>query len=142
MSTNNVHFSSQRMDWNTPKAVLQTLDAEFNFTFDPAMPNYKELNFDGLIESWGSCNFVNPPYGRQIGKVQTSTSKAVDKWKDKQQPNYEGYFQCYICGKWIDYLMAEHVKSKARSPESRTDPDNFKPTCSSCNKAKGSKSFA
>lgn len=60
-----VHFMSQRLDWKTPKAVYQVLDAEFGFDFDPCPPNPK---FDGLEIEWGSCNFVNPPYGKEIGK--------------------------------------------------------------------------
>lgn len=59
-----VHFSSQRLDWKTPKAVYQILDAEFNFDFDPCPANPK---FDGLDVEWGGCNYVNPPYGREIG---------------------------------------------------------------------------
>jgi site-specific DNA-methyltransferase (adenine-specific) len=60
-----VHFSSQRLDWQTPKAVYDMLDAEFHFTFDPCPHN---PTFDGLEISWKSSNFVNPPYGREIGK--------------------------------------------------------------------------
>ena len=61
----NVHFSSQRLDWKTPKAVYQILDAEFKFDFDPCPVNPK---FDGLESVWGSSNFVNPPYGRELPK--------------------------------------------------------------------------
>lgn len=61
----NIHFSSQRLDWQTPKAVYQILDAEFNFDFDPCPINPK---FDGLKIEWGRVNFVNPPYGREIPK--------------------------------------------------------------------------
>ena len=60
-----VHFSSLRLDWKTPKAVYQVLDAEFGFDFDPCPENPK---FDGLSIEWGSSNFVNPPYGREIPK--------------------------------------------------------------------------
>ena len=49
------------MDWKTPKAVYQVLDAEFNFDHDPCPPNYK---VDGLTSEWGGANFVNPPYDR------------------------------------------------------------------------------
>lgn len=45
-----VHFSSQRMDWKTPKAVYQVLDAEFRFDHDPCPPDYK---VDGLTSDWG-----------------------------------------------------------------------------------------
>lgn len=60
----NVHFSSQRLDWQTPKAVYQILDAEFQFDFDPCPNN---PTFDGLSIEWGGSNYVNPPYGREIG---------------------------------------------------------------------------
>ena len=60
-----VHFSSMRLDWRTPKAFYQALDAEFNFDFDPCPKNPE---FDGLNIEWGQRNFVNPPYGRELPK--------------------------------------------------------------------------
>ena len=65
MSKNKVHFSSLRLDWKTPKAVYQILDAEFQFDFDPCPTKPK---FDGLAINWKQSNYVNPPYGREIGK--------------------------------------------------------------------------
>lgn len=58
-------FSSLRSDWRTPKALYQGLDAEFHFDFDPCPANPK---FDGLKVGWQQSNFVNPPYGRDIGR--------------------------------------------------------------------------
>jgi 5-methylcytosine-specific restriction endonuclease McrA len=78
---------------------------------------------------------------KQVGKVQKRTAAAVAKWKRTQQPNHEGYYECYICHVRIPYLMAEHVKSKVRRPDLRTDPANFKPTCADCNRKKGSQSY-
>jgi len=75
----------------------------------------------------------------KIGKQGKKTAAAVAKWKKTQTPNHEGYFICYICKRWIPYLVAEHVKSKARHPELRTDLNNLKPTCDDCNRLKGSK---
>lgn len=49
-SSTGVHFMSQRMDWKTPKAVYQTLNAEFGFDHDPCPPNYI---IDGLSSEWG-----------------------------------------------------------------------------------------
>ena len=68
-------FSSVRMDWRTPKAVYQVLDAEFQFDHDPCPPNYK---VDALTSDWGESNFVNPPYGRQISKF---IKKGYEEWK-------------------------------------------------------------
>ena len=57
-------FSSWRSDWRTPESVYKQLDGEFNFDFDPCPSN---PDFNGLEIDWGERNFVNPPYGRQIG---------------------------------------------------------------------------
>ncbi len=71
----NVHFQSQRLDWKTPKAVYQILNAEFNFDHDPCPVKPKR---DGLKSDWGKCNFVNPPYGREVGKW---VKKGYEEWK-------------------------------------------------------------
>lgn len=70
-----VLFSSQRMDWRTPKAVFQILDSEFGFDFDPCPPS---PTFDGLSIDWGSSNFVNPPYGRDLSLF---IKKGFSEWK-------------------------------------------------------------
>ena len=73
---NKAMFSSVRMDWATPQAVFDKLDAEFHFTLDccASKENAKCDRFfdeaaDGLAQSWaGDRVFMNPPYGRAIGK--------------------------------------------------------------------------
>jgi site-specific DNA-methyltransferase (adenine-specific) len=72
---NLVMFSSQRLDWQTPKAVYDELDKEFNFTFDPCPV---QPPFNGLDIAWGVSNFVNPPYGREIGKW---IAKGFHEWQ-------------------------------------------------------------
>jgi len=72
----NVHFSSATDEWATPKPLFDELDRIFGgFTLDPcATPaNAKCSRFftredDGLAQPWGGKVFMNPPYGRQIGK--------------------------------------------------------------------------
>jgi phage N-6-adenine-methyltransferase len=65
-----VHFMSMSVDWATPKAVYDALNAEFHFDYDPCplgesgMPT---LSVDGLTSDWGRATFVNPPYGRTTG---------------------------------------------------------------------------
>lgn len=61
------HFSSIRIDWRTPKAVYQILDAEFHFDHDPCPANW-DGEIDGLEGEWGNVNYVNPPYGRELPK--------------------------------------------------------------------------
>lgn len=60
-----VMFSSIRLDWQTPKKFYEKLNNEFHFDFDPCPI---EPDFDGLNIEWGKRNFVNPPYGKEIGK--------------------------------------------------------------------------
>ena len=54
--------------WATPKWLYNELDKEFHFDFDPCPLNNIMPNFDGLNSFWRSSNFINPPYGRTIGK--------------------------------------------------------------------------
>jgi site-specific DNA-methyltransferase (adenine-specific) len=67
-------FSSVRLDYATPRAFYQALDAEFGFALDACANkgNAKCANFfsgeEGLHESWLTPTFMNPPYGRQIVK--------------------------------------------------------------------------
>ena len=62
---NKVMFSSLRLNWRTPSQLLKELNKEFNFNFDPCPAN---PSFNGLGVDWKERNFVNPPYGREIGK--------------------------------------------------------------------------
>jgi len=78
---------------------------------------------------------------RKVGNQGKKTAQAVAKWKKTQKPNAEGYYVCYLCGKWVTYLMAEHMQSKARHPERRTDLTNLAPCCAECNEQKRSKNY-
>lgn len=69
-------FEVSRIDWETPPEVFAALNSEFTFTLDPcATPeNAKCSRYftpfdDGLKQSWaGEAVFMNPPYGREIGR--------------------------------------------------------------------------
>jgi len=74
----NVHFMSQKLDWQTPDAVYDALDGEFHFDFDPCPVNPA---FDGLSIEWGRRNFVNPPYGRELPKWIKKGYEEVQKGK-------------------------------------------------------------
>lgn len=71
-----VHFMSKTPEWATPQKLFDELNAEFHFTLDPCATkeNAKCEKFytkedDGLSMSWeGERVFMNPPYGREIGK--------------------------------------------------------------------------
>ncbi len=68
MVISQVHFSSQCLAWQTPDHTYKELDQEFGFDYDPCPVNHGIHDKDGLGSDWGKINFVNPPYGREIGK--------------------------------------------------------------------------
>jgi phage N-6-adenine-methyltransferase len=70
-----VHFSSKTDLWATPQSLFDTLQAEFGFTLDVCAnaENAKCLRYfteeqDGLAQDWTGVCWMNPPYGREIGK--------------------------------------------------------------------------
>jgi phage N-6-adenine-methyltransferase len=73
-NTLKVHFSSQTVEWATPQALFDDLDAEFGFETDVCAtadnakcPAFYTTEDDGLRQKWTGVCWMNPPYGRQIG---------------------------------------------------------------------------
>lgn len=69
------HWSSEVDSWSTPQALFDELDREFGFTLDAcALPDnakcerYFTPEQDALRQSWEGVVFMNPPYGREIGR--------------------------------------------------------------------------
>jgi phage N-6-adenine-methyltransferase len=70
-----VHFSSATDNWATPQDLFDKLNDVYHFELDvcASKENAKCKTFftveqDGLAQDWkGSC-WMNPPYGREIGK--------------------------------------------------------------------------
>jgi phage N-6-adenine-methyltransferase len=84
-----VHFSSRKDEWATPRDVFTELDAEFGFDLDPcATPeNAKCERFytreqDGLAQPWLGHVFMNPPYGRDIGRWMEKAWRAAQETAD------------------------------------------------------------
>src|SRR3990167_834926 len=74
---NSVHFSSKTDEWETPQDLFDALSVEFEgFGTDvcATKENAKVLHYfskeqDGLKQDWTDLDcWMNPPYGRQIGK--------------------------------------------------------------------------
>lgn len=88
--TNNVHFSSQTDMWATPQNLFDRLHSEYGFTLDVcASPeNAKCLKYytketDGLKHDWwDNICWMNPPYGREIGKwVKKAYEASFPDWQ-------------------------------------------------------------
>lgn len=68
-------FSSKTCEWATPIEFFKELDAKYHFTLDvcATKENAKCEKFftredDGLAQEWKGICWMNPPYGREIGK--------------------------------------------------------------------------
>ena len=73
---NPVHYSSKTPEWETPQGLFNELNKEFGFQLDVCASddNWKCAEYftkeqDGLSQNWrGRVCWMNPPYGREIGK--------------------------------------------------------------------------
>lgn len=61
--------------WATPEYLFKELDREFHFTLDVCADEtnhkcerYFSKEIDGLSQPWDGVCWMNPPYGREIGK--------------------------------------------------------------------------
>lgn len=68
-------FSSEKCEWETPQDFFEQLDVEFHFDLDVCAlpenakcPRYFTPEDDGLRQEWRGVCWMNPPYGREIGK--------------------------------------------------------------------------
>lgn len=76
-------MSSNSDCWETPQELFDELNQKYNFDVDVcALPknakcaNYFTPEIDGLKQEWiGTC-WMNPPYGREIGKWMQKAYKS------------------------------------------------------------------
>jgi phage N-6-adenine-methyltransferase len=70
-----LHFSSETVEWYTPQDFFDDLNSEFGFELDVCAtaenakcPKFFTKGDDGLSREWTGICWMNPPYGREIGK--------------------------------------------------------------------------
>ena len=70
-----VHYASEKQTWETPQDFFDLMDSEFHFDVDVCAEDetakcniYYTVDDDGLSKEWNSICWMNPPYGREIGK--------------------------------------------------------------------------
>lgn len=67
---------SRSNEWSTPGPLFYQLDSIHDFTLDPCCTEHNHLcdkffteEDNGLVQDWSEDRvFMNPPYGREIGK--------------------------------------------------------------------------
>lgn len=95
--------------WLTPHDLMEKLQAEFHFDFDPC-PFPLPPGFDGLTADWGQSNYVNPPFGSII---QNGKKKGPTAWARKAiLENQKGkrVVMVYPIDKWVLMLLAAGAK--------------------------------
>lgn len=104
MSYQNGNKKDGKHYWLTPPEIMDTLQEEFNFDFDPC-PFPKPDNFDGLGTEWGKSNYVNPPFGSII---HNGKKKGPTAWARKAVEEYnkgKDVVLVYPIDKWILMLL-------------------------------------
>lgn len=103
-------FTSKTDNWATPQNLFDQLNSKFNFTLDPcaSKENAKCEKFytkedDGLSKNWDNERvFMNPPYGREIGK-----------WVKKASEQQGGVVVCLLPARTDTKYFHEYIYGKA-----------------------------
>lgn len=72
--------TSNKLDWETPQWLFDYLDKTFNFSLDACATEYNakchayfdlSKGYDALKQEWSGTVWLNPPYGKEIGRWMT-----------------------------------------------------------------------
>lgn len=113
--------SSRSVEWHTPRALFEELAAEFGgFDLDPCCTSASALcstfytrEDDGLAKPWSGHVFMNPPYGKTIGRWMAKA------WEESQRG---ALVVCLVPARvdtrwWHDIVMASGAE--VRFPRGR-----------------------
>ena len=67
--------SGKKHYWKTPPDLMDQLQKEFGFDYDPC-PHPRPEGYDGIEADWGKMNYVNPPF---TGGVTKWCRKALEE---------------------------------------------------------------
>lgn len=103
-------FTSNTDLWSTPQGFYDKLNDEFHFTLDPCAthdnhkcPRYYTTEEDGLSQDWSDeIVFMNPPYGREIGK-----------WVKKASEQQGGVVVCLLPARTDTRYFHEYIYGKS-----------------------------
>lgn len=95
--------------WLTPKPLMEKLQLEFNFDCD-ACPYPKPDNFDGLVNEWGKCTYVNPPFGAIMHNGKKKGQTAWARMCIKEFKKGKKVVMVYPLDKWVLMLIEAGAK--------------------------------
>lgn len=111
---NNGLFTSTTCEWETPLSFFRLLDEQYHFTLDVCATSsnakckvYFTQEQNGLMQEWYGRCWMNPPYGREIGK-----------WVKKAYESVAGGVCDLVCcllpartdtAWWHDYVMRGEI---------------------------------
>jgi hypothetical protein len=101
--------------WLTPPALYASLNARFNFDFDPC-PYPLPEGFDGLTCGWGKSSYANIPFGSIMHKGpndKKAKKKGPTAWVRKalaEQAKGKRVVMVYPVDKWLLMLLAAGAK--------------------------------
>ena len=83
---NDALFSSKTCEWETPAYLFEEYNYKYHFDLDICATNenakclrYFTKEQDGLRQEWRGVCWMNPPYGREIGKWVEKAYKSALK---------------------------------------------------------------
>ena len=81
--------------------------------------------------------------GNPITKKSYEWLRFRKKWLSENQPNFQGYYECYLCSKWVlkADVTLDHIIPRSRRPDLKLEESNVRPCCYACNSEKGSKVY-
>jgi len=90
--------------WLTPPELMDELDNEFHFDFDPC-PFPLPDGFDGLTCEWGKSNYVNPPFGSIVHEGKKKGQTAWARKAIKEAKKGKRIVMVYPIDKWVLMLI-------------------------------------
>jgi len=110
MNKDSVHYMSKTDMWETPQDFFDKLNEQYAFDLDVCASKHNSKvtkffssNDDGLSQDWdGYSCWMNPPYGRQIGK-----------WIKKASEAKGGIVVCLLPARTDTRWFHDHIYGKA-----------------------------
>lgn len=90
--------------WLTPPELMEKMQGEFNFDFDPC-PYPLPEDFDGLTCEWGQSSYVNPPFGSIMHEGKKKGPTAWVRKAIAEQEKGKDVIMVYPVDKWLLMLV-------------------------------------